>query len=96
LIFNKNSSNEPAKALSWVFDNKKMQELLSVMKLTVMMILNPNSAFIKILTSGGNAMERRKLYKNTIFFIPQFTMTLCYNRFYEVVPANAKKNFRAV
>jgi len=68
-----------------------MQELLSVMKLTVMMILNPNSAFIKILTSGGNAMERRKLYKNTIFFIPQFTMTLCYNRFYEVVPANAKK-----
>ena len=25
-------------------------------------------------------------------FIPQFTMFLCYNKFYEVVPADAKEN----
>ena len=37
-------------------------------------------------------MEGRKLYENTVSFIPQFTMFLCYNQFYEVVPADAKEN----
>ncbi len=49
-------------------------------------------SIIKSLASGGDAMEGRKLYENTISFIPQFTMFLCYNRFYEVVPADAKEN----
>ncbi len=42
--------------------------------------------------SGGDAMEGRKLYENTISFIPQFTMVLCYSRFYGVVPSDAKEN----
>ncbi len=37
-------------------------------------------------------MEGRKFYENTVSFIPQFTMFLCYNKFYEVVPADAKEN----
>jgi hypothetical protein len=51
-----------------------------------------NGAFIKTLASGGDAMEGRKLYENTISFIPQFTMFLCYNRFYDIEPADAKEN----
>ena len=51
-----------------------------------------NGAFIKTLASGGDAMEGRRLYENSISFIPQFTMFLCYNKFYEVVPADAKEN----
>jgi hypothetical protein len=38
-------------------------------------------------------MEGRKLYENTISFIPQFTMLLCYNRFYKVEPQDATQNF---
>jgi hypothetical protein len=37
-------------------------------------------------------MEGRKLYENTISFIPQFTMFLCYNKFYEVIPNDAMEN----
>jgi hypothetical protein len=37
-------------------------------------------------------MEGRKLYENTVSFIPQFTMFLRYHKFYEVVPADAKEN----
>ena len=37
-------------------------------------------------------MEGRKLYENTISFIPQFTMILCYNTFYKVEPEDATKN----
>ena len=51
-----------------------------------------NGAFIKTLASGGDAMEGRKLYENTISFIPQFTMFLCYNRFYKVEPEDAVEN----
>ena len=51
-----------------------------------------NGAFIKTLASGGDAMEGRRLYENTISFIPQFTMFLCYNKFYEVVPNDAIEN----
>jgi hypothetical protein len=44
------------------------------------------------LASGGDVMEGRKLYQNSISFIPQFTMFLCYNKFYNVNPADAKEN----
>ncbi len=37
-------------------------------------------------------MEGRRLYENTISFIPQFTMFVCYNKFYEVVPNDATEN----
>ncbi len=51
-----------------------------------------NGAFVKTFASGGDATEGSKLYGNTVSFIPQFTMILCYNKFYEVVPADAKEN----
>jgi len=51
-----------------------------------------NGAFIKTLASGGDAMEGRRLYENTVSFIPQFTMILCYNKFYNVEPADATEN----
>jgi hypothetical protein len=91
LIFNKFGNPEPAKALSWVVDKKDARIIISN-EIDGDEETKLNGAFIKSLASGGDAMEGRKLYENTISFIPQFTMFLCYNRFYEVVPADAKEN----
>ena len=91
LIFNKFGNPEPAKALSWVVDKKDARIIISNEidgdENTIL-----NGAFIKTLASGGDAMEGRKLYENTISFIPQFTMFLCYNRFYKVEPEDAVEN----
>ena len=91
LIFNKYGNPEPAKALSWVVDKKDARIIISN-EIDGDDDTKLNGAFIKSLASGGDAMEGRKLYENTISFIPQFTMFLCYNKFYEVVPADAKEN----
>ena len=91
LVFNKNANQEPAKALSWVVDKKDSRIIISN-EIDGDDDTKLNGAFIKSLASGGDAMEGRKLYENTISFIPQFTMILCYNKFYEVVPADAKEN----
>jgi uncharacterized protein (DUF2147 family) len=91
LIFNKFGNQEPAKALSWVVDKKDARIIISN-EIDGDDDTKLNGAFIKTLASGGDAMEGRKLYENTVSFIPQFTMFLCYNRFYEVVPADAKEN----
>ncbi len=45
-----------------------------------------------LFAAGGDVMSDRELYDNTISFIAQFTMFLYYNRFYEVVPADATEN----
>ena len=37
-------------------------------------------------------MDGRRLYENQISFIPQFTMFLCYNKFYEITPKDATEN----
>jgi len=91
LIYNKFGNPEPAKALSWVVDKKDARIIISNEidgnEDTVL-----NGAFIKSLASGGDAMEGRKLYENTISFIPQFTMFLCYNKFYKVFPEDATEN----
>ncbi len=47
---------------------------------------------MKSLAARGDVMNGRRLYENAISFIPQFTIFLCYNEFYEVVPADANKN----
>ena len=91
LIFNKFGNPEPAKALSWVVDKKDARIIISN-EIDGDENTKLNGAFIKSLASGGDAMEGRKLYENTISFIPQFTMILCYNRFYEVVPNDATEN----
>jgi hypothetical protein len=91
LIFNKFGNQEPAKALSWVVDKKDARIIISN-EIDGDDDTKLNGAFIKTLASGGDAMEGRKLYENTVSFIPQFTMILCYNKFYEVVPADAKEN----
>ena len=91
LIFNKFGNPEPAKALSWVVDKKDARIIISN-EIDGDDNTKLNGAFIKSLASGGDAMEGRKLYENTVSFIPQFTMFLCYNKFYEVEPADAKEN----
>ena len=91
LIFNKYVNVEPAKALSWVVDKKDARIIISneidADKDTIL-----NGAFIKSLASGGDGMEGRRLYENTQSFVPQFTMFLCYNKFYGIEPADAKEN----
>ena len=91
MIHNTFGNPEPAKALSWVVDKKDARIIISN-EIDGDEETKLNGAFIKSLASGGDAMEGRKLYENTISFIPQFTMFLCYNKFYEVVPADAKEN----
>jgi len=91
LIYNKFGNPEPAKALSWVVDKKDARIIISN-EIDGDENTKLNGAFIKSLASGGDAMEGRKLYENTISFIPQFTMILCYNRFYDVEPADATEN----
>jgi hypothetical protein len=51
-----------------------------------------NGAFVKSLASGGDAMAGRKLYENTISFIPQITMLLCYNILLNLKNSNIKVN----
>jgi len=91
LIFNKFGNPEPAKALGWVVDKKDARIIISNEidgdENTIL-----NGAFIKTLASGGDAMEGRRLYENSMSFIPQFTMFLCYNRFYKVEPSDATEN----
>ncbi len=92
LMFNKFGNPEPAKALSWVVDKKNARIIISN-EIDGDEETKLNGAFIKSLASGGDrSREGRKLYENTISFILQFTMFLCYNRFYEVGPADAKEN----
>lgn len=91
LIFNKFGNPEPAKALGWVVDKKDARIIISN-EIDGDDETKLNGAFIKTLASGGDAMEGRRLYENSISFIPQFTMFLCYNKFYEVVPSDAKEN----
>ena len=91
LIFNNFGNPEPAKALSWVVDKKDARIIISN-EIDGDDNTKLNGAFIKSLAPGGDAMEGRKLYENTVSFIPQFTMFLCYNKFYDVEPADAKEN----
>lgn len=91
LIYNKFGNPEPAKALSWVVDKKDARIIISNEidgdENTIL-----NGAFIKTLASGGDAMKGRRLYENTQSFIPQFTMFLYYNKFYDVEPKDATEN----
>ena len=93
LLFGNNKFGNPdiAKALSWVVDKKDARIIISNEidgdEDTVL-----NGAFIKTLASGGDALEGRRLYENVVSFIPQFTMILCYNHFYDIKPADAKEN----
>lgn len=91
LISTKNGNTEPAKALGWVVEKKDARIIISnEIECDDKTILN--GAFIKTLASGGDSMEGRRLYENTVSFIPQFTMFLCYNQFCEISPADAKEN----
>ena len=91
LILTKFVNPDVAKALNWVVDKKDARIIISNEidgdENTVL-----NGAFIKTLASGGDAMEGRRLYENSVSFIPQFTMILCYNKFYKVEPADALEN----
>jgi hypothetical protein len=91
LIFNKFGNPDPAKALSWVVDKKDARIIISN-EIDGDESTKLNGAFIKSLASGGDAMEGRRLYENIQSFIPQFTMFLCYNKFYQVEPVDATEN----
>ena len=91
LILNKFGNPDVAKALSWVVDKKDARIIISN-EIDGDKDTKLNGAFIKTLASGGDAMEGRKLYENTVSFIPQFTMFLCYNRIYDVEPNDATEN----
>ncbi|KAJ1621393.1 hypothetical protein T492DRAFT_847068 [Pavlovales sp. CCMP2436] len=74
------ATTDPSKALGWIVDKKNCQIIISNEipgdEHTVL-----NGGLIKILASGGDEVEARKLYKDASGFTPQFTMFLCYNNF---------------
>lgn len=91
LILNKHN-DEPAKALAWTVD-KKFARLIISNEIEDNNNKNKlNGNLIKTLASGGDPIEARKLYQNSITFIPQFTMILCYNSLCEIVPNDATEN----
>lgn len=91
LVLTRFNNPDSAKALSWVVDKRNARIIISNEidgdDNTIL-----NGAFIKTLASGGDAMECRKNYQDEISFIPQFTMFLCYNKFYKVEPVDALEN----
>ncbi len=91
LIYNKFGNPEPAKALSWVVDKKDARTIISN-EIDGDENTEINGAFIKTLAFGGDSMEGKKLYENTISFIPQFTMFLCYNKFYQWIQKKTWSN----
>jgi len=91
LVLTKFVNPDSAKSLSWVVDKRNARIIISNEidgdENTIL-----NGAFIKTLASGGDTMEGRKNYQDEISFIPQFTMFLCYNKFYKVEPFDATEN----
>jgi uncharacterized protein YfkK (UPF0435 family) len=92
LVMTKDSAtNDPAKALGWVIDKRNCRIIISNEivgnEKTVL-----NGGLIKILASGGDEVEARKLYNDASGFVPQFTMFLCYNNYYPCEPADATEN----
>jgi hypothetical protein len=91
LVLTRFTNPDSAKSLSWVVDKRNARIIISNEidgdENTIL-----NGAFIKTLASGGDAMECRKNYQDEISFIPQFTMFLCYNKFYKVEPVDALEN----
>ncbi len=90
LILHKFGVPDVAKALSLVVDKKYARIIISN-EIDGDKDTKLNGAFIKSLASGGDAMEGKKLYENTVSFIPQITMILCYDRFCDVEPISPKK-----
>jgi hypothetical protein len=69
-----------------------MQELLLVMKLMVMMTLNLMVLLLNLWLLVVMLWKVENYMKIPFPLFFQFTMILCYNKFYEVVPADAKEN----
>ena len=82
LINNKYGNALSETALSWVIDKKECRMIISN-EINGDDKTELNGAFIKMLASGGDEMEARKLYSNNQIFIPQFTMFLCCNTLYK-------------
>lgn len=82
LINNKFGNVSSETALAWVVDKKECRIIISN-EINGDDKTELNGAFIKMLASGGDEMEGRKLYSNNEVFIPQFTMFLCCNTIYK-------------
>lgn len=82
LINNKFGNVSSETALAWVVDKKECRIIISN-EINGDDKTELNGAFIKMLASGGDEMEGRKLYSNNQVFIPQFTMFLCCNTIYK-------------
>lgn len=91
LVVNKFGNEDQSKALGWVVDKKDARIIISN-EIDGDDNTKLNGALIKTLASGGDSMDGRRLYENTISFIPQFTIFLCYNKLFDFTHQDAKEN----
>ena len=91
LVVSKFGNEDQSKALGWVVDKKDARIIISN-EIDGDDNTKLNGALIKTLASGGDSMDGRRLYENSISFIPQFTMFLCYNKLFEFTHQDAKEN----
>jgi len=76
LINNKFGNASSETALSWVVDKANARIIISN---EIDENATLNGSFIKLLASGGDEIEARKLFSNLQLLEPQFTMFLCCN-----------------
>jgi len=76
LINNKFGNATSETALAWVVDKANARIIISN-EIDENAVLN--GSFIKLLASGGDEIEARKLFSNLQILEPQFTMFLCCN-----------------
>jgi len=93
LIYSKEGKGQdPAKALGWLVDKHNCRVLLSSEirgkeNETVL-----DGGLMKMLASGGDKIDARKLYGNIKGFVPQFTIFICCNAFFNSDPEDATEN----
>jgi hypothetical protein len=93
LIYSKEGKGkDPAKELGWLLDKRNARVLLSseIRGKEGQTVLD--GGLVKMLASGGDAVEARKLYNNAKGFVPQSTIFICCNAFYSTDPFDATEN----
>jgi hypothetical protein len=91
-LLSKKHNDDPAKALAWTVDKRNARIIISNEIDNENKNSKINGNLIKTLASGGDSIEARRLYQNSIIFKPQFTVIINYNTLCEISPSDAMEN----
>lgn len=93
LIYSKEGKGkDPAKELGWLVEKRNARVLLSseIRGKEGNTVLD--GGLVKMLASGGDEVEARKLYNDAKGFVPQSTIFICCNAYYGTDPNDATEN----